>query len=598
MANYRRAMQLVAVGAVGAIALAACGGGSSSGGSSASASGGESAASGFDAAVAGVVRPSTTQGGTLRLGASGDCDSWDPARTYYAWCWDMQRLITRSLLGFAPENGVAGTEVVPDLAEGLGESNADATQWTYKLKSGLKWQDGSPITSGDVKYAMERLYATDVINGGPTFYYEPLFDVCDESGACKYKGPYKDKSGGLKSIETPDDQTIIFNLTEPFASFDYLMALPTGAPVQKSKDKGATYTNSVQASGPFQVEKYEPGKSLSLVRNPNWDQATDEIRKPLVDKVDLTIFSNPEDIDKRLENNELDMIADGGVQQTFQTKIFTDPKLKENADNPATGFTFYLTIAQTVPPLDNKACREAIFYAINKKDLQLARGGEVVGGTIANVMTPPLLPGYDPNYDPYPTGPDSTGDLEKAKEKLAECGQPNGFETNMAYINEGRGPGAFNAVQQALGRVGITVKAAPGEAATYYSTFLGSPATIVEKGLGIGNAGWGADFPNAFGFWQSIANGAAIKEQGNSNYPSLDDPRINDLLNSLDAGSPDPAVQADLGKKVDQYVMENAVYLPYVHSASLYYRSPDTTNVYINGGVGNYYDYVNVGKTS
>ena len=65
MSNYRRAMQLVAVGAVGALALAACGGGSSGGGSSASASGGEAATSGFNAAVTGVVRPSTTQGGTL-----------------------------------------------------------------------------------------------------------------------------------------------------------------------------------------------------------------------------------------------------------------------------------------------------------------------------------------------------------------------------------------------------------------------------------------------------------------------------------------------------------------------------------------------------
>lgn len=598
MSNYRRAMQLVAVGAVGALALAACGGGSSGGGSSASASGGEAATSGFNAAVNGVVRPSTTQGGTLKLAASADCDSWDPARTYYAWCWDMQRLITRSLLGFAPANGVAGTQVVPDLATGLGETNADQTQWTYTLKPGLKWQDGSPITSADIKYAMERLYAVDVINGGPSFYYQPLLDECDDAGSCKYKGPYKDKTGGLKSIETPDDTTIIFNLTQPFASFDYLMALPTSAPVQKSKDKGATYTNSVQASGPFQIEKYEPGKALTFVRNPNWDQATDEIRKPLAETVDLTIYSNPEDIDKRLEQGEVDLIADGGVQQTFQTKIFTDPKLKENADNPATGFVFYLAVMQTVPPLDNLACREAVFYAINKKDLQLARGGEVVGGPIANVMTPPTLPGFDANANPFPTGPDSTGDLETAKAKLAECGQPNGFDLNMAYVNEGRGPAQFNAVQQALGRVGINVKATPGEAATYYSTFIGSPATIVEKEIGLAVAGWGADFPNAFGFWQSIANGDAIKEQGNSNYPSLDDPRINDLLNSLDAGSPDPAIQADLGKKVDQYVMENAVYLPYVHSASLYYRNPTTTNLYINGGVGNYYDYVNVGKTS
>lgn len=600
MANYRRATQLAAVGVVGALALAACGGGSSSdtsgsasGEASASASGG--GASGFDAAVNSVVNPSDVTGGTLKLGATGDCDSWDPARTYYAWCWDMQRLMTRSLLGFAPEPGAGGTQVVPDLAESLGESNADKTQWTYKLKSGLKWDDGTPITSGDVKYAVERLFAVDVINGGPSFYFQPILDKCDDAGACEYKGPFQDKTGGLKTIETPDDQTIVFNLTQPFASFDFLMALPTAAPVPKARDTGATYTNDPASSGPFKMENYEPGKSVTFVRNENWDQATDEIRTPKVDKVELTVYTNPDDIDKRLEAGDLDLIADGGVQQTFQTKIFTDPALKENADNPVTGFIRYLAVAQTFPPLDNKACREAIFYAINKKDLQLARGGEIVGGDIANVMTPPNLPGYDGTSDLYPTGPDSTGDLEMAKQKLTECGQPNGFDVNMAYVPEGKGITVFNATQAALARVGINVKAAPGEQATYYSTFIGSPQNIIDKKLGIMIAGWGPDFPNAFGFWQSIANGDAIKEAGNSNYPSLDDPRINDLLNSVDAGSPDVAVQTELGKQVDQYVMENAVYLPFVFDKALYYRNPRLTNIYLNGGVGNYYDYVNIG---
>lgn len=615
MAIKRRAVQLAAVGAIGALALAACGGSSStsesssaapsgSGAASGSASGsasesasGSAATTGFNAATTSIVNPSTTTGGTLKLGASGDCDSWDPARTYYAWCWDMQRLITRSLLGFAPKPGKDGTALVPDLATGLGESNADKTVWTYKLKPGVKWQDGTPVTSADIKYAIERLYAQDVINGGPSFYYLPLLDKCDASGACQYKGPYVDKTGGLKTIETPDDQTITFKLLSPFASFDYLMALPTSAPVQKAKDKGATYTASVQATGPYMVDQYDAGKSITFKRNPNWDQATDEIRKPMVDNVSLTIFSNPEDIDKRLQANELDMIADGGVQQTFQTQIFTNPDLKANADNPVTGFTRYLSVMQTVDPLTNKACREAIFYAINKADLQLARGGAIVGGDIAGSMTPPNLPGFDPNLNPYPVGPDNTGDLEKAKAKLAECGKPNGFDINMAYVPGGRGDAVFNATQQALARVGINVKATPGEQASYYSTFIGSPANIVSKKIGLAIAGWGADFPNSYGFWQSIANGQAIKENGNSNYPSLNDPQINALLNSVDAGNPDPTVQADIGKKIDQLVMANAVYLPFVFDKSLYYRNPRLTNVYLNGGVGNYYDYVNIGTS-
>ena len=125
------------------------------------------AASGFNAAVTGVVNPSDKTGGTLKFGASSDCDSYDPARTYYAYCWDVQRLFTRTLMGFAPKPGTEGTAVVPDMATAPGAVSADGLEWTYTLQAGLKFEDGSPITTADIKYGIQRLYAPDVINGGP-----------------------------------------------------------------------------------------------------------------------------------------------------------------------------------------------------------------------------------------------------------------------------------------------------------------------------------------------------------------------------------------------------------------------------------------------
>jgi peptide/nickel transport system substrate-binding protein len=586
MAITRRATTIAAVGAVAALGLAACGG-NSGGGNSSSAS--ASSGSSFNAAADSIVNPSDKTGGTLQLIAQGDVDSYDPARTYYAYSWDLQRLFTRSLMGFSPQPGTKGTAVVPDLATGAGTANADKTVWTYKLQSGLKFSDGEPITSKDIKYGIERLFATDVINGGPSSYYLSLL-----TPAGGYKGPYADPTGDLSTVKTPDDTTIEFDLSKPFADFDYLMALPTAAPVPKSKDTKANYGQMPVASGPFMFKSFTPNKETTWVRNPNWSQATDKIRSPKVDSVTQTIVTNEADGDKRLIAGDVDLWADGGLLPASRPQVLASPQLKAYADNPTTGFTRYIAVMQTVAPLTNIACREAIFYAFNKSDYRKIRGGET-GGDIANTMTPPLVPGYDANFNPFPDGTDNTGDLDKAKAKLTECGQPNGFTIAMAYANAGVGPQLFASVQANLARVGIKVTPAASDSSSYYSTWIGSPKNIIAKNIGIAIAGWGADFPTPYGFWQSIANGNSIVDPGNSNYPSLNDSKVNGILDQLTKS--DASQMQDLGKQLDQAVMTNAVYLPVQFDKTFYYRNPRLTNIYLNGGVGNYYDYVNIGTT-
>jgi peptide/nickel transport system substrate-binding protein len=610
MRRHRIIVQAIALAAA-ALTLAACsssGGGSSSPSSSASSPSGvstnsngsnqpESAA--FNNATIGIVNQSTKAGGTLNLGASGDCDSWDPARTYYAWCWNMQRLITRTLVGFSSIAGANNSsKIEPDAATALGEHNADFTQWTYHIKPGIKWQDGTPVTSADIKYGIERLYATGVINGGPTFYYLCLLNACDAKGNPTYTGPYTDKTP-LSSITTPDASTVVFNLTSGYADFDYLMALPASAPVPANVEGGpqaigATYTSHPVSDGPYQISSYTPGKQISFERNTNWSQSTDTIRKPLANNVVLTFNTNPDDNDKQLQAGTLDAEADGGVQQTFQAQILQDPTLKANADDPVTGFTRYLVVLPTVAPLTNVHCREAIFDAINKDDLQRARGG-TYGGDVANTMTPPIIPGYDSTANPYPVGSDNTGDLTAAKAQLVACGQPNGFTVKEAYVNQGRGTTVFTATQQALARVGIKVVSAPGDQSTYYSTYIGSPANIVKQGLGIAQAGWGADFPTGYGFWNSIVNGSAILPTGNTNYASLNDPVVNNILNTVTKSS---GTHADQFKALDAEVMKDAVMLPYVYDKTLFYRNPKMTNARINFAEGGYYDFVNAGVSS
>ncbi len=541
----------------------------------------------YNAAFDKVVNPSTKSGGTLKLLASVDCDSWDPGRTYYGWCWNMQRLFTRSLMGYTVLNGTQ-FKLAPDLATAAGQHNADFTEWKYTLKDGLKWSDGKPITPMDVKYGLERLFATDVISGGPTSYFTGAIAHPKD-----YKGPYK--SGDLDTITTTD-KDITIKLASPNADFDWLMAMAASAPVPYKTEGGtgfvgATYTKHPLSSGPFMIQSYSPAKQITFVRNPNWSQSTDTVHKPLVNEIDMTIDTSLTDIDNKLEAGQADAAADGkGVQAAFQTKILTDPTLKKNADDPVTAFARYVSVMPSVVP--NLHCRLAIFYAFDKAAYIRAYGGPTAGEA-AGSMTPPGIPGYDPNYNPYPSGSGNTGDVAKAKNELKLCGKPNGFNIKYAYATPSdQAVKAFTSEQQALARVGIKATPITQDGSTYYSTFIGNPANIKNQQIGMATAAWGADYPTGTGYYQSIANGNARYPNGTSNYPSLNDPTVNQILDAAPAGK----ATDDDWKKLDQAVMASGVYLPILYGKTLYYRGPRLTNATCDNALAfGIYDFVNVG---
>ncbi len=586
--HYFRAGAAVAVLALGA---AACGGtgsnAKSSPGSNTSGATGSASAS-YNAAINGVVNVSAKKGGTLNYVAQSDFDSLDPGRTYYAYSWDFERAYQRTLMMFTPKPGKDGAQVTGDLASGKGEVSNGGKTVTYKLRDGITFEDGSAITSADIKYALERPFAEDVINGGPgATYLKPLL-----VGGAAYKGPYKDEAG-LASIKTPDPKTISFDLVKPFSDFDYLMALPISTPVPKAQDKGARYQFHPVSSGPYKIQSYQPNKSLKLTRNDKWNQASDPNRKALPDSIVVTEGLQSDDMDSRLLNGSADLEIEGtGVQPTAVAKILTNPELKKAADDVSTGFTRYISIQEKVKPFDNIHCRKAVQYAADKVALQFSRGGPVAGGDFAGQMLPPTLPAYK-QFDAYPSGPDHKGDLAKAKDELKMCGKPDGFATKIATSNKGKGPKTAVALQQGLARVGIKADVVAVDASTYYSGFIGVPDNVHKRGLGLAVAGWGADFPTEYGFFESIADGRAIKQQGNSNYSELNDPTVNSLIDQVQSTS-DVSKRNDLWGQVDHKVMDSADYLPFVADKALDYRNPRVTNIYVDQAFG-IYDYANLG---
>ena len=302
----------------------------------------------YNAANSGTVNSSTHTGGTVKYSLSSAPDSFDPGNTYYAFVWDARRLWARALTTFKPLPGKAGLVLVPDLATSLGKVSDGGKTWTYTLRSGLKFSDGTPITSADVKYAVERSnYSPDVLSNGPTYFKATLVDNPGKG----YQGPYKDKTGDLKSIVTPNASTIVFHLQKPFADFDYLTSNPQTAPVPKAKDTGADYVKHIVSSGSYEFKSYDPNKGAVLVKNPNWSASTDPIRKQYPNEIDVAFNQNQDGIDNDLiAGNITGDIAGAGVAAASQAKIVTDPQKKANADDALSGALAYVAISTRSHP--------------------------------------------------------------------------------------------------------------------------------------------------------------------------------------------------------------------------------------------------------
>ncbi|MFI6036351.1 ABC transporter substrate-binding protein [Streptomyces sp. NPDC051315] len=588
----RRKQAMAAAAVVAALlTTAACGGGGDDGDG-----GSKTGAAGFDAANQKAAQASLVKkGGELKFGGAQDADSWDTTRGYYGFMWDFARYYSRQLVTNKPEPGKAGAELTPDLATGLAKITDDGKTYTYTLRDGITWEDGKPITSKDIKYGIERVWAQDVLSGGPTY----LKEVLDPEGT--YKGPYKDTSAdklGLKAIETPDDKTIIFKLPKANSDFEEMLGLISASPVRQDKDTKSKYGLRPFSSGPYKFQSYNPGKDLTLVRNDQWKQASDPIRKAYPDKITIKFFSNANELDQRLINGDLDL----DINQTGMSPQGRTTALKQhkgNLDNPVSGYIRYAVFPQSVAPFNNIECRKAVILGADHVSLQTARGGPVAGGDIGTNMLPPQVPGSEgQKYDPYElAGANKNGNVAKAKEALKACGQPNGFKTTIAVRNNKPAEVATaQSLQASLKKIGITAEIDQYDG-SQTSSIIGSPSNVKKKGYGIIIMGWGADFPSVQGYGLPLWNSKYILESGNNNYALINDKTIDGLFDSY-VNTLDDAGKEKIATQINHKVMEGAYYLPFVFERFLNWRSSRLANVYTSDGYSGMYDFVNLGLKS
>jgi peptide/nickel transport system substrate-binding protein len=582
--NTRRLRMAIAASAVLALGLSACGGGKTNTGDNNTTTKAE-----FNAANGKVFNPADKKGGIVKIADESAPDSTDTGDTYYGNMWDFVRNYSRALTMFKIEPGSASNELVGDLAEGLGTPSEGGKTWTYKLRKGVFFEDGTEVHAQDVKYGVMRSTSKEILPDGPTYFDDML------AWPAGWKGLYMSKGMDVSSaIETPDDYTIVFHLKKAFSGFDYLAMTPQGAPVPEKADKGAKYKEHVVSSGPYMFTSYKDGKSFTLARNPKWDPKTDPNRKALPDGFDVQLNVDAADIDNRIISGDLDIAFAGtGVTTATQSRVLTDPTLKARADNPTLGRTWYTSINPTVKPFDNIECRKAVMWAMDQTAYQTAYGGAFAGGELATSMMPPIIPGYQ-KFDLYAT-PDRKGDLNKAKESLTKCGHPDGFSTNMIYrIERPKEKATAEAFQQVLGKIGIklTLKGYPKK--DYFSTYAGNPPFVVKNGIGLSTNGWGADWNDGYGFLQQITDSRVIRDTGGSSNTSVRIPEVDQMLDAAQ-NELDKTKREAYWPQIDKRVMEEAVVYPGVWAKSLLLRSENLTNVFVNDQFG-MYDYVNLGK--
>ena len=478
------------------------------------------------------------EGGTLKIANEGDVDFMDARAAYTVTSFQLNRGVLRTLITYpATPNTEEQVKPVPDLAEGLGEANSDFTQFTYTLKDGVRFGPelgnkdvqgvtGEEITSEDVKYTMESLFNPSV--GAQYNFYYNIIEGVDEYSA--------GKADEISGIETPDDKTIVFNLTEPAADWDLRMSMPATAPVPQSyaekfdKAKESQYDQHVVATGPYVVSEWTPEEQIYLVRNPEWDPATDPNRKAYVNEVNWKEgFENDVAVQKVMDS-DYDYTGDTEPVGPQLQQIVQDPELRRRFINEPEACTYYMTLNVELEPFDDIKVREAVNFAIDRQNLLKIHGGEYEGDVATSILPQNMAGSLSPEeFNPFQT-PNMAGDIDKAKQLMADAGYPNGYDKPILMVgsSDDPGPKAFESMRadlEALGFSNIETKLLPYP--NYYTQYYQVP-----NKTHIGAApGWCEDYADAFTFFDPLFNGENLTPKNNlSNYSQIDNPRLNSMI--------------------------------------------------------------------
>jgi peptide/nickel transport system substrate-binding protein len=508
----RRQMFGLGAGVAAALGLAACG--TSSGAGTGSASSGGAAVS----------------GGTLTMGIASTPDTLDPGATGLALTLLISMAMFDPLVWWLPD-GSGGSKFVPGLAESYTVS-PDASVYTFKLKKGVTFHDGTKFDANAVKATYDHIV-------------DPATKSKSGLGAL---GPYKETK-----ILDPYTVQIIF--TAPNASFLHQQAAGNfgiSSPTALKKYGPTGFGNHPVGSGPFMFSSYAPGSQLTLVKNPayKWGPAALSEKPPLLDKLIFRIVTDDSGRYNALQSGQLQIAMNlppndiSAAQKSGRYKQLTVQSI---------GTPLGMPINVTKPPTDDPLVRQAIMYAVDQKTLV----NEVLFGvdTPAHTVLTPITPGYSAqsgtlySYDPAK----AEALLEQAGWKMGPGGVrvKNGQKLALEIILWSDGgmelPTQF--VVSELNKVGFT-------ASTTVQPFATAQASYNSGVHNLGAFGYYGTDPYLLNIW---VNSDAIK--AGFNWSHYDNPKIDALIAQANKTAADAARNA-LYEQISTDLMKDAIYLP------------------------------------
>jgi peptide/nickel transport system substrate-binding protein len=568
----------LAIAAMAAGTLAACGGSSGNSSSSSSSNSGK-----------------PVSGGTLNFVSAGDVDHLDTLSAYYLPTFQLEMAFTRQLVNYFPSNNRArATTVAADVASTIpttsngGITNGGKT-YTFHIRSGVQWNTSPPsqVTSADFLREFKWMCNPSLGVGNP-LYYEPV--IKGMSSFCAGFAKVKPTASAMTSyanahsisgIKTPNSLTIQFNLVQPANDFLNILAMPFASARPAAYDKyipdSAPFRAHTLSDGPYAITQYIANKKIVLSRNPAWKQSTDPLRHQYVSQMVVTEgTASPQTALANVQAGTDDLMWDLPVPTPSipQLQASKNPGLhiytNTGSSNPYLAFNLKSPTANHA--LAKLKVRQAIEYAINKVAIAKIYGGVKLNPILNGAIAPGNI-GYA-NYNYYPTNGGS-GNPAKCKQMLAAAGYPHGFSIVDAYRNAGNHPAVFTSVQSSLKACGITSKGMPLEQGPYYA-FIENPGNAAK--WDITEAGWVPDWLGNNGRANVVPLFQTNCVNPTTNYGCYSSATTdNDIKQALAA--PSESAAAPLWAKAGEQVMKDAPIVPFTTQDVVLYAGSKLHNL-------------------
>jgi peptide/nickel transport system substrate-binding protein len=566
------------------------------------------------------------RGGTYRTAVSsfGLTDNLDPTGEYQSgFAWEIYAATLRTLVSYQRVSGPAGTLLYPDLATSMPTVTDGGLTYTFHLKSGIRFAPpvNSEITSADILFAFQRMNDA-ALAAQYGFYFDGVIKGMT--------GTAKSMTAPISGIDTPNASTIVFHLTKPTGDFLYRLALPATAPVPpevgKCFTKAGAYGRDYISSGPYMLQGsqnlkisscsamtpisgFDPTSHIILVRNPNYNSASDSsaMRANYLNGVVIDIDTNVSDIFSRVQDGTLDGAMFDAPPAVVVHNYETNSSLKAHLHTTPIMQLESITMNLAIPPFNNIHVRKAVADVLDHAAIIDALGGSTIAQNATHLLPPVMTDNkLTSSYNPY-ASPGEHGNLAaaKAQMKLSPYDPKHDGKCDVSACNniifidaQGQFTAIDPIVQADLAKIGIQITPRDLETGAAFTAIETVKNKVPMSALGGGYA----DYADGYGFFEAAFASTALGATGCCNwawvglmksqakslgipYPSNGVPSVDAKLNQCEVLS--GASRVNCWVAFDKYMMTDVVaWVPYMWGNYVNITAPDVTRYVVDQATG------------